>query len=150
VLSSGLDLDRLRPVESLQLDRGTQRGRRHRKLDGAVQVVAVAVEDRVRAHDQLDIEITRGPATRTDLALAGQLDPGARVDPRGDLDSEVPASADPPVAGTFDARPRVDGAEAMALRAGPGSHHLTEERPLHLADLTASGAAVTRDHLRAG
>ena len=114
------------------------------KLDRAVQVVAVAVEDGVRALDDLDVEVTGGPAAGPDLALAGQLDPGARVDPGGDLDGERPAGADPAVAGAVDARPRDDGAEALALRARPGGHDLTEERPLHLADLAASGADVDR------
>src|SRR5690606_40324317 len=93
-------------------------------------------------HPKLDVQVAGWAATRADLALAGQLDAGARVDARRDLDGQRPPRTDPAVARALTARPRVDRAVPVALRAWPGRHHLAEERPLHLADLAL---AATRD-----
>ena len=48
----------------------------------AVQVVAAPLEDRVRALEDLDVQVTGGAVAGADLALAGELDAGAGVDAR--------------------------------------------------------------------
>ena len=92
------------PSSGLQLERGAQRGGGHRHLDRAVQVVAAPGEDRVRALDHLDVQVAGRPAAGADLALAGELDAGAGVDPGRDLDGQRAAGAHPAVAGALAAR----------------------------------------------
>ncbi len=122
--------------------------RRHRDGDRAVQVVAAPLERGVREFVDLDVEVTGGTAAGPDLALAGELDPRAVVDTGRDLHRQGPAGADAPVARALRARRRDHGAEALALRAGPGRHDLAQEGPGDLRHLTAAAAHVTR--LRGG
>ena len=56
-----------------------------------MQVVAVAGEGLVGLHVDLDVEVTGGTTAGADLALAGELDPGAVVDAGGDLHRQRPA-----------------------------------------------------------
>ena len=129
-------------VQRLQRHLGAERRRRHREGDRAVQVVAAPLEDRVRPLVDLDVQVAGGAAAGADLALAGELDARAVVDPGRDLDGERAAGADPAVAGALGARGRDDGAEALALRARPGRHDLAEEGPVHLRHLAAAAAHV--------
>ena len=74
IVSAGLGarphVEVARPVERLQRHRRAQCGRRHRHLDRAVQVVALALEHRVRLLDDLDVQV------------AGRAAAGARPRPR--------------------------------------------------------------------
>src|SRR4249919_3940783 len=65
-----------------------QRGLRDADRHVAVQVVAVAFEDLVRTHADLDIEIARRRTCRAGFALARQADAVTGVDARGNLDLE--------------------------------------------------------------
>src|SRR5690242_2519202 len=72
----------------LALQRGHRQLRAQRRLREAdrhlaVQVVAVALEDRVLAHAHFHVEITRLGAGRTGLTLPGQANSVAVVDARG-------------------------------------------------------------------
>src|SRR5207253_4955534 len=67
-------------AERRHLDRSAERRTRHRDRDGAMQVVAVALEDLVRLHPDLDVEIAVRPAVRSRLAVAARSDPHAFVD----------------------------------------------------------------------
>ena len=67
-------------VEGVHRERGAQRRRGHRHLDGRVQVVAAPLERGVPVDGHLDVEVTGGPGAVPDLALAGELDAGAGVD----------------------------------------------------------------------
>src|ERR687898_713231 len=148
-LGAGLDLDGLGAVERLELDRRAQCRRGHGQCDRAVQVVPAPREHRVRPDGQLDVEIAWRAAAGPDLALARELDAGARVDTGRDLDGEVTAGADPAVTRALDARPRVVRAEPVALRTWPRSHDLAEERALDLADLAPARTGRARDELAA-
>ncbi len=106
--------------------------------DGAVQVVAVPGEGGVRGDVDLDVEVAGRSAARADLALLGELDPGAGVDTGGDLDGQGAPRADPAVAGALPARVGDDRAEAAAGRAGAQGADLAEERPLDVGDLAGA------------
>ena len=139
----GRDLELLGPVEGVELECGAQGGRRHRQLDGAVQVVTAALEGAVGPHVDLDVEVAGRSPTLAHLTLAAELDTGAGVDAGGDLDLERAAGPDPSVAGALEAGADEHLAVALAGHAGPGRHDLAEERPLHLLDLAATAADVT-------
>src|SRR6478736_3391346 len=93
-------------AERRHLDRSAEGGVRHADRDGAVKVVAVALEDVVRLHPDLDVEIAVRSAVRAGLAVAARADPHAFVDSRRDLD--------------FERLVLLDAALAMAARAGLG------------------------------
>ena len=130
------------PVEGPQLQRRPECGGRHRQLHLAVQVVAAAGVDRVGTDRHLDVEVAGRTRARADLALAGELDPGARVDTGGDPQLERAPGADPALARALEARVLDDGAEALAGVARPAGHHLAEERALDALDLAAAVADV--------
>src|SRR5690606_14948553 len=102
------------------------------------------LEDRMRQLNDLHIEIARRAAARTDLGLSGELNPRAGIHPSGDLDLERAAYAYPAVACTFNARIGDHRAVPVTDRTRPRRHHLTEERPLDLADLAPPSAGVAR------
>src|SRR5665647_414766 len=131
------DLQVDRPVEGVELDARAQCSRRHRELDRAVQVIAAALEGLVRGDADLDIEVTGRPSSRTDLALARELDPGAGVDAGRDPQLEVAAGADATLTRALKAGVGDDGAIALAGNARAGGHDLAEEGPLNLLDLTS-------------
>ena len=58
----------------------------------------------VRGDVDLDVEVARRSATRADLALGGELDAGAGVDPGRDLHGDRATRAHPAVAGALPAR----------------------------------------------
>src|SRR5262249_7453356 len=134
----------------LQRDLRAEGRRRHRDGDRAVQVVAATLEGGMRQLVDLDVQVAGGTAAGPDLALARELDPGAVVDTGRDLPGERPPRAPPAVARALRARVRDDRAEALALRARPGRHDLTQEGPRDLRDLTAATAHVTGLRGRAG
>ena len=141
-LRAGPDVDSLAPSSVSSWTRRAERRGRHRHLERAVQVVAAAAEDWVRALGDLDVEVARRAAAGADLALAGELDARAGVDAGGDLDRDRAAGADPALAGALEARVGDDGAVALAGGAGLRGHDLAEERALHLLDLAAAAADV--------
>src|SRR5690606_8106688 len=51
-------------------------------------MAAIALEDRVLAHSDLDVEIARRPAVATRLSFSGQANPIARIDTGWHLDVE--------------------------------------------------------------
>src|SRR5262245_8703742 len=130
------------PVQRLHAQRGAERGSGHRDGHRAVQVVGVALEDRVRPLDDLQEQVTWRAAARPDLPFAGQLDVRPVLDARGNADLDGAPGADPSVAVAFRAGPADDGAETAARWARPRRHHLAEERPGDVADLAAAAAHV--------
>src|SRR5665811_803746 len=90
-LGAGPDREVSRPVEGLELDGGTQGSCGHRELDRAVEVIPSTLERLMGGDDDLDIQVTGWPCTRSDLTLARELDPGAGVDPARDPELEVAA-----------------------------------------------------------
>ena len=76
-------------VEGLERGRGAEDRIRHLHLEGGEQVVAVAAEDLVVAHLDLEVQVAVRAARRTDLALRRQLQPQAGVDAGRDVDRDV-------------------------------------------------------------
>ena len=70
------------PVQRLHLKRRAERGRHHRDRHRAVQVIALALEYRMRPLDDLQEQVTGRTAARPGLAFAGQLDMRAVLDAR--------------------------------------------------------------------
>ena len=114
------------------VERGAERGRRHRQRDRAVQVVAVAGERRVRRDVDLDVEVAGRAAAGADLALPVSWTRVPCVDAGRDLHRQGAARADPAVAGALAAGVGDDRAEAAAGRARPQRADLAEERALHV------------------
>ena len=103
----------------------------------------------VRGDVDLDEQVAGRAAAGADLALLGELDPGAGVDTGRDLDGQRAARADPALAGALAAGVGDDGAEAAAGRAGPQGADLAEERALHVGDLAGAAAGLAGDRLAA-
>ena len=89
------------------------------------------------------------PGAGTDLALAGELDARPGVDAGRDPYRQRASRADSTLSGALRARMWDDRAVAPALRAGTGGHHLTQERALHVLDVTATLAHVAGDDVGA-
>src|SRR5688500_1236872 len=66
-------------------DVAAERGQGQRDRYGAVQVVAVALEDLVLLDADLDVQVTRGAAVGARLAVADRADAHALVDTGWDL-----------------------------------------------------------------
>src|SRR6266480_2994725 len=137
-------------VQRLHRQGRAEGGGHHRDRDRAVEIIALALEDRVRPLDDLQEQVAGWPAPGADLPLARELDVGAVLDARRDPDLDGAARAHPAVRVAFGARPTDDRAVAAAGRARPGGHHLAEEGPGDLAHLAASGAHVAGLGVRAG
>src|SRR5690606_2418210 len=125
------------------VDLATQRGRRVADRDLAGQVRAAPLEDRVRAHQHLAIEVARRAAGPPGLALAAEPDPVAAVGAAPDLDRKGLGFAHAPLAVAGLAGILDDGALAPALRTGL----LDGEKALlhaHRAAAAAGPAAARR------
>src|SRR5207253_3131720 len=84
----------------------------------AVQIVAVALEHRMRLDVDLDVQIARRPAVDAGLAVAGRADPHPVVDARRDLHFERLGFLHLARPVAVHARFRDVGAGAVALRTG--------------------------------
>src|SRR5690606_30802826 len=133
-------------VERRHLDRAAERRRREADRHLARQVLTVAREDRVRLHDDVDVEVTRRPAVTARLALARQPDAVAVVDACRHLDRKRPDLAD-------DTRARAIGARLLDARtraAADRARLLDREKALLHTHVAVAGARRARDALRAG
>src|SRR5436190_5604706 len=75
-------------VECRDLDRRTESRRGHRQRHGAVQVIAVTLQHRVRELVDLDVQVAGRSAARTDLTLAGKSNPHPMLDAGRDPDRD--------------------------------------------------------------
>src|SRR6185369_2538010 len=136
-------------AERRYLDRAAERRRGHADRDGAVQVVAVTLEDLVLLDADLDVEIAVRAAVRPRLAVAARADPHAFVDAGRDLDLERLVALEAALAVARLARLGDDLAAAVARRA----HLLDAEEALahlHRSRAVAGGAVDrARSRLRA-
>ena len=106
-------------------------------------MLAVALEDRVLAHVNLDVQIARRSAVAPRLALAGEADAIAGIDARGNLDRQLAAAAHAALPEAGVARILDDGARAAA--AGTGLLQLEETlRNAHLPGAAAGIAGGRR------
>ena len=83
------DVQPVGAVEGRHLDLGAEGGLREADRHLAEQVVAVALEERVLADQDLDAEVAPRGAGVARLALAAELEPHAALDARGDVDLQV-------------------------------------------------------------
>src|SRR5690348_8041864 len=148
-LGTGADVDIGGTVEALHRQGGSQRGGHHRDRHRAVQVVALPLEDGVRALDDLEEQVARRTAARADLALAGQLDVRAVLDAGRDPHLDRPPGPHPAVAVALRAGPDQHGAVPAAAGADPGHHDLADKGTGHLADFAATAADVAGLRVRA-
>ena len=138
------DVQRVLAVERRHLHRSAEGERRERHAQLAVEVVVVALEERVVGDDDDDVEIAGRPALDAVLAFAGQAQALAGGDAGRDLHLEVALLGRAAVAAARLARLGDDaaGAAAVAARLGDG------EEALLVADL--ADAAALRTRLRPG
>src|SRR6185437_14278823 len=129
-------------VERRHLDRAAERRLHHRDRHLAVHVRSLALEQRVAAHRQEDIEIARRPAAGAGLALAAEANAGAVLDAGRDVDLERLLAAHAALAGADLARLVDHLSGAVAGRAGA----LDGEEALLGADAAAAvaGRALVR------
>ena len=97
-LGARADVQVGRAVQGLHLQGRPERRGHHRDRHRAVQVVTLALEDRVRPLHDLEEQVPGGPAARTGLALPGQLDVRPVLDPGRDAHLDGAAGPDPAVA----------------------------------------------------
>src|SRR6185312_608199 len=129
-------------VQRLHRQGRPERGGHHRDRDRAMEIVALALEDRVRPLHDLEEQVAGRPAAGADLPLARELDMRPVLDARRDPDLDGTAGAYPAVRVALGAWPPDDGAVAAAGGTRPGGHHLAEEGPGDLAYLAPARAHV--------
>src|SRR5690606_22919330 len=94
-LRAGRDQDLVhRLVEPGHLDAAAERGGGEADRAARVQGRAVALEEVVPGEVDEDVEVARRAAAHPGLALAGEADAGALVDPGGNVDLELAALLD--------------------------------------------------------
>ena len=104
----------LAAVDGRHLELAAERRRHHRDRHAAMQVGAVALEERVRLERQENVEVARRPAAHARLALAGEADAGAVLDAGRHVDRERALARDAAGAGAVRARIVDDLAAALA------------------------------------
>src|SRR3569833_532855 len=146
-LDAGRDLDRVDlAIEPGDFDRAAERGGGEADRHTGEQRGSFTLEHFVRLDVDKDVQIARRRALRPRLALAGQTDAGAVVDPRRDVDLERlqlvrPAFTAALLAGVLDRLARAVTGRARAL---------DHERPLLRAHFPAPAAQVARAAAGAG
>src|SRR6185312_16377643 len=144
-LRPGRDVDARRPaVERRHLDGAAQGCLHHGDRHLAVHVRSFALEQRMPAHRQEDIEIAGRPAARARLALAAQANARAVLDAGWNVDLERLLAPHAALAGADLARLVDDLAGTVAGRAGA----LDGEEALLGADAAAAVAGLARDRAR--
>src|SRR3954454_3057824 len=135
-------------IDGRYLDRSAERGRRKRNRHPAVDVGAIALEDRMRRETDENIKITRRRAVRSDLALAGQPNARAVLDARRNVDREGLFLAHAPLPATGLARflDRLSGAVASRTRLFESKKPLLAAYPT----VPVTGAAADRPCTRLG
>ena len=109
-----------------------------------MQVGAVALEERVRAERQENVEVARRTAAHAGLALAGEPDAGTVLDAGRNVDRQRALARD--AAGARAGRARIVDHLAAALTGRAGA--LQREEALRVTD--AAGAVAMRAGLRLG
>src|SRR5659263_235152 len=96
------------------------------------------------------VHVARRATGRADLALPGELDPGARLHTGGDVNVQGATAAHPALTGALRAGVGDHGAEPVAGGTGAGGHHLAEERPCYPLDHAVPAADLAGARRRAG
>ncbi|SIL08291.1 Uncharacterised protein [Mycobacteroides abscessus subsp. abscessus] len=112
-LRTGFDIKLLHTVKSIQRNRGTQRGCRHRNTYPSVKIVALAHESRIRINAEFDIQIPVRTAGGAGLTFTGKTNTSATIDTCRNLNGQRLALADTPLTVAFLARMLNDGAKPL-------------------------------------
>src|SRR5215467_5289205 len=126
-------------VDGRHLDLAAERRKHHGDRHPTVQIGALALEERMCAEREENVEIPGGSTAHARLALARKPYAGAVLDPRGDIDrkralARHPSGARAGRAGIID-----DLATALAGRTGP----LEREETLGVTDASLAAAGRT-------
>src|SRR5262249_46132494 len=124
-------------VDRRPLDLAAERRKHHGDRHPAVQIGALALEERMCAEREENVEIPGWSTAQARLALAREPDAGAILDAGGDVDRKRALARHPPGARARRAGIIDDLAAALAGRTGP----LEREETLGVTDasLTAAG-----------
>ena len=149
-LGAGVELELLRAVEGLHLDPDAERRLDDGEIDLGEDVVPLTHETVVVADAHLDVGVARPRAEPARVALAGEPDALAVMNPLGDLDFERPlldraAGTLARLAVLLDAPPR-----AVAVRTGRLADELAEDAARDVADDAGATAADASDRRGAG
>src|SRR5688572_18180525 len=117
-LGADRHLDRGLPLERRDLDAAAEGRRREADRHLAGKVRAVALEDRVLPHHDLDVQVPGGAAVPARFALAREPDAVSGVDAGRNLDRQPLVRAHAAVSGTNRAGILDDRAATLATRAG--------------------------------
>ena len=96
-LSSGLDVESHRSVESVKRKARAEDGVRHGDINRAQKIVLESAELFVVSHRHLDVEIAVRSAGRPRLTASGQVETDSRVNAGRDIESNGAAGAHPTV-----------------------------------------------------
>ena len=130
-------------VEGLVGDVVTERRLGHRDRQVVYEIEPLSHEPVVRSNRDLDVEVARRTATRTDRAATGEPQRGAGVDARRDVDGVRLVGHDPAVARAVLARVLDDLALSAAGATHRRRHDLAEHRLTHRPNLARAPAVGT-------
>src|SRR3984885_14348909 len=118
-------------IERPDVEFAPQRGLNHRDRHAAIEVGAIALEERVRLYGEENIEIARRTAAHPRLALAGQADASAVLDTGGNVDRQRTLPRHAAGAGAFVARifDRLPAAVTRGAGALDGEEALLRPHP---------------------
>src|SRR5882724_12035989 len=151
-LAAGRHLQLHRPVGGRRLHRRAEHRLADRDRQVEVEVLAAALQMRVRPDAGDDVEVAGRRTADPGAALARQPDARAVVDARGDLDVQALGLLDPTRPVALRTRPRVDAPSPAAARTAPLERH-RPRRGLHASAtvaLRARGALTLRARAMAG
>src|SRR4029453_9983491 len=133
------DFDGLFSIDAGHFDLGSKRERREGERNGAVQVIAVALEELVLAHEDDHVKIAGRTNKRSPFPSAGETQPLRGRDAGGNLHGQLASLFDGAVAPAVRARLGDHFAGAAALPAGPRDG----EESLLIPQLTSAAAPRT-------
>src|SRR5438270_4315486 len=136
----------LAALDGRHVEATAERGRHHGDRHAAMQVRAVALEERVRGERQEDVKIAGRPAAPARFALAGEPDTRAIFDTARDVDREHALAGQ--AAGARAGWTRVVDHLATAVTRRAGA--LEREETLGLANLAVARAARAGLRFRSG
>src|SRR6202162_1030136 len=131
-------------VDGRDIEAAAERRGDHGDRHPTVQVGALALKERVRSNRQEDVEIARRPAARAGLALAGEPDARAVLDPGRPVGGARALTRVPPRSGARRAGIVDDLAASVAARTGP----LQGEEALGMTNFAVATAGRTGLGLR--
>src|SRR6266511_2505592 len=137
-------------VERPDREAGAERGLGEANCAHVHEIVAVAIEHRVRSDRDVDVQVTRDTAPRRGGTAFRQAEPLPAVDSGRDLDVDVPGGVDATFTPAVAARRENLAAGGATRGARRRRDHLAEDRAADLAHLAGSSADVATRRVRPG